>query len=344
MKKITIGILMLFFIVLSCGKSNENDGIFATIKTDKGDMRIALHFNETPATVANFISLAEGTNTGVTDSLQGKKFYDGLPFHRVIADFMIQGGDIKRNGTGNPGYTFEDEFPTDSIGGYLYKHDKKGVLSMANSGPNTNGSQFFITHKATPWLDGKHTVFGQVVEGLSVVDSIAQGDLIRTIEVERIGKDAKSFNPEEAIEAAKQARIAMEKLQKEIRTKDSIRFASKMEETKASVLASGLKILHLEKGHGKKVKRGDKLQVHYTGYFVDGKIFDSSHKRNVPFEFTIGVDRVIEGWTQGLLTLREGGKARLFIPYQLAYGPNGYGPIPAKSNLIFDVELVKINN
>ncbi len=343
MKKSKFVCMALLLVVLACKKSDKDNGVFANIATDKGTMRIVLHYNETPITVANFISLAEGTNKGVTDSLQGKKFYEGLPFHRVIPDFMIQGGDIKRNGSGTPGFTFEDEFPTDSIGELLYKHNGKGILSMANSGPNTNGSQFFITHKATPWLDGKHTVFGQVIEGLSVVDSITQGDVINSIEIERIGRAAKNFDPAQAIEDARLAQITFKKLEKEQRMKDSIQFSIQMEEVKAITLSSGLKIIHLEKGKGAKVQKGDKLKVDYTGYFVDGKIFDSSSKRNAPFEFTIGIDRVIEGWTEGVMLLNEGGKARLFIPYTLAYGAAGYGPIPAKSNLIFDVKLVKIN-
>ena len=162
---------MIVAIALTGCKSQYSelgDGIFADIQTTQGDIIVQLEYEKTPFTVANFITLAEGTSPFVSDSLKGKPYYDGIIFHRVIKDFMIQTtGDPTGTGRGNPGYKFMDEF-NDSL-----KHDKKGILSMANSGPVTNGSQFFITHKETPFLDGRHTVFGHVVEGIDVVDSIA---------------------------------------------------------------------------------------------------------------------------------------------------------------------------
>ncbi len=168
--------------------SKKETGIFAEIETNKGKILIQLEYQKAPITVANFIALSEGTNSEVKDEkLKGKPFYDGLKFHRVIADFMIQGGDPAGNGSGGPGFSFKDEF-TD------LKHDKPGILSMANSGPKTNGSQFFITHKATPWLDGKHTVFGNVVTGMDVVNSIAQDDVIVKITIIRKGSEAKKFD------------------------------------------------------------------------------------------------------------------------------------------------------
>jgi len=334
-------LLLILFLIVACEKSNLSDGVYANIETSKGTIVVALNYKNTPLTVANFVSLAEGKSDKVTDSLKGKKFYDGLPFHRVIPDFMIQGGDIKRNGSGNPGYTFEDEFPRDSIGDLLYTHDMKGIVSMANSGPNTNGSQFFITYKETPWLDGKHTVFGKVVEGLHIMDSIQQGDIMKAVTILRKGSEANNFSFEKVIEEAQLLKALQEKLAKETRSKDSIQFSIKMEEIKAKILPSGLKILHLKKGTGSKVLYGDKVQVHYTGYFIDGKIFDTSEKRNKALEFTLGVDQVIEGWTEGVALIRKGGKARLFVPYNLAYGEAGYGPIPARSSLIFDIEIVK---
>ena len=327
---------------VACDSTHPNDGIYADIATEKGKIIVELFYENTPITVANFVSLTEGTSKEVTDSLIGKRFYDGLPFHRVVPNFMIQGGDILRNGKGNPGYTFEDEFPKDSVGELLYKHDSKGTLSMANSGPNTNGSQFFITHTETSWLDGKHTVFGKVVEGLELIDSIQEGDEIISISIVRKGKKAQGFLPEKAIERAREKRIQAEILAKEKFKKDSLLFSSSMEEEKAKMLQSGLKILVLHKGHGKRVLEGDNVKVHYKGYFVDGKVFDTSYKRNRPFQFTLGVDRVIEGWTEGIALLNAGDKARFFIPYNLAYGAGGYGPIPAKSKLIFEVEIIEI--
>jgi cyclophilin family peptidyl-prolyl cis-trans isomerase len=332
--------MLLFFV--ACDKTHPNDGMYADIKTEKGTIIVQLYFEYTPITVANFVSLAEGTNEKVTDSLKGKRFYKGLPFHRVIPNFMIQAGDIQRNGKGSPGYAFEDEFPKDSLGNLLFTHDSKGIVSMANFGPNTNGSQFFITHKPTAWLDGKHTVFGKVINGLDIIDSIQQNDEIISIDIVRKGKLAKNFSPNEAIEKARNAKIEMDKLAIERHKKESIQFAIDMGEAKAVARKSGLKILHVSKGKGKRVQQGDRIKVHYKGYFSNGEVFDTSYKRQRPFEFTIGIDRVIEGWTEGISLLNAGGKARLFIPYNLAYGAAGYGPIPEKSNLIFEVELIEI--
>lgn len=192
MKKLVLNIVLLFIGVgfISCQNSDTKgleDGIYAEIQTNKGDILIQLEMYRVPLTVANFVGLAEGTipNDAKKD---GEPFYDGLTFHRVIADFMIQGGDPMGNGMGGPGYKFKDEFDSE------LKHDAPGILSMANSGPATNGSQFFITHKATPWLNGKHSVFGHVVEGMDVVNSIAQGDKIKHVVIIRKGKEAKKFD------------------------------------------------------------------------------------------------------------------------------------------------------
>ena len=160
------------------------NGIYAKITTEKGDILISLTYKKTPMTVSNFIGLAEGS---LNHESPDEPFYDGLNFHRVIDDFMIQGGCPKGTGTGGPGYSFPDEFD-ESL-----KHTGPGILSMANSGPNTNGSQFFITHVKTPWLDNKHTVFGKVVDGMDVVNAITQGDRIDTVEIVRVGEEAEAF-------------------------------------------------------------------------------------------------------------------------------------------------------
>ena len=344
MKKASFFLIVLVSVVSSCKNKHLglDQGLYAKVYTEKGDLLIRLYHEDTPLTVANFVSLAEGSSKVVADSLKGKKFYNGLPFHRVIANFMVQGGDIQRNGTGDPGYKFADEFPVNDSGDLLFKHSKKGVFSMANSGPNTNGSQFFITHKETPWLDGKHTIFGEVVEGLSVLDSIQQGDLIQKIQIKRVGKAAHAYNATEVFSESLEAIKKRGRIEKQQQVKDSIAFSIRMEESKAIVLKSGLKILTLQKGNGRKPKDGDKISVHYTGYFSDGKVFDSSYKRNQSFDFTVGLDRVIKGWTEGVQFIEEGGKVRLFIPYHLAYGERAYGPIPAKATLLFDVEILKI--
>ena len=172
------------------------DGLYAEFNTSKGKILIQLEFEQTPLTVVNFVGLAEGTKNYSKDGgpakSQGKPFYDGLTFHRVIPNFMVQGGDPMGSGRGGPGYRFKDETRPE------LKHAGPGILSMANAGPASNGSQFFITHVATPWLDGKHTVFGHVVEGLEVVNKIAMGDKIETLKIVRVGEKAKAFKADQA--------------------------------------------------------------------------------------------------------------------------------------------------
>ena len=183
-----------------------NNGIYAKFITEKGNILVQLEAEKTPGTVGNFVALAEG-NLENSAKPQGTPYYDGLKFHRVISDFMIQGGCPLGTGTGSPGYQFDDEIHPE------LKHDAPGKLSMANAGPGTNGSQFFITHVATPWLDGKHTVFGSVIEGQDVVDAVAQGDEMK-VEILRVGEEAENFNVVEAFrkfEGAREAREAEEK-------------------------------------------------------------------------------------------------------------------------------------
>lgn len=307
------------------------NGIYAQIHTAKGDILLRLTYEKTPATVANFVALAEGKMKNNAKAA-GVPFYDGLKFHRVIADFMIQGGCPLGTGTGTPGYRFDDEFHPD------LKHDRAGILSMANAGPGTNGSQFFITHRATPHLDNKHTVFGYVVEGQNVVDSIAQNDKIESVKIIRVGKEAQEWDALAAFQkfnAEKQQRIEAEKRkQQEALAKHTEGFDK---------TPSGLFYKITEKGNGKKAKKGDQVAVHYTGMLLDGKVFDSSLYRGQPLNFTVGVGQVIKGWDEGILLLSEGDKARLVIPSDLAYGSQGAGGvIPPNAALIFDVELVRI--
>ncbi len=318
--------------------SNANDGIFAEIETTKGKIVLRLEYKKTPVTVANFISLAEGTNTFVKDEkFKGKPFFNGLKFHRVISDFMIQGGDPMGNGSGGPGYAFKDEF-TD------LKHDKPGILSMANSGPKTNGSQFFITHKATPWLDGKHTVFGSIVSGMEVVNAIAQDDLINKITISRKGNDAKNFDAAKVFANYMNNKDADEKAQAEKEAKErAIANEQVLKEfANGKTTASGLKYIVLTEGTGAMPTATSNVKVHYTGTLTDGKVFDSSIQRGQPIDF--GLNQVIKGWQEGLQLMKEGARYKFFIPYQLAYGERAMGNvIPAKSDLIFEVELIKIN-
>ncbi|MBS3993730.1 MAG: peptidylprolyl isomerase [Bacteroidetes bacterium] len=339
-------LLMVSIITLTACKTVKypdlKDGLYAEIQTTKGDILLQLTYQETPFTVANFVSLAEGTNTLTTDSIKGKKYYDGLKFHRVIKDFMIQGGDYLGTGEGGPGYQFADEFPKDENGNLLFKHDKAGVLSMANAGAETNGSQFFITHKDTPWLDGKHTVFGQVLIGQEVVNAIEQNDLMKKVEIIRVGKEAKKFDASKVFVQKMQEYKEALRLKEIEFEKTKADFLAKMGEKEAKQLQSGLKIFIKQEGKGKKVETGLLVDVHYTGYFVDGKKFDSSVDRGESFQFRPGIDRVIAGWTEGIPMLREGTKAVLFIPYYLAYGEQPRMGIPAKSDLIFEVEVLKV--
>ncbi|CAI8156587.1 MAG: putative peptidyl-prolyl cis-trans isomerase [Polaribacter sp. SA4-10] len=308
-----------------------NNGIYAKFTTSKGDILVKLEEEKTPGTVGNFVALSEG-NLENSVKAQGTPYYDGLKFHRVIPDFMIQGGCPQGTGTGNPGYKFDDEFHTD------LKHDTPGKLAMANSGPATNGSQFYITHIPTPWLDNKHTVFGSVVEGQDIVDTIGQGDELTSVKILRIGADAEKFNAVEAFrtfEGSREGREAEEKA-KQKALLDSV--AAGYDETD-----SGLRYQILQKGTGKQATKGAGVSVHYKGQLLDGTVFDSSYKRKEPIDFNVGLGQVISGWDEGIQLLKVGDKARFVIPSDLAYGDAGAGGvIPPGATLIFDVELMDV--
>jgi cyclophilin family peptidyl-prolyl cis-trans isomerase len=359
--------------------STADQGIFADIETSKGLIKIQLEYKKTPVTVANFISLAEGTNASVADEkFKGKPFYNGLKFHRVIADFMIQGGDPQGNGSGGPGYAFKDEIVAD------LKHDRPGILSMANSGPKTNGSQFFITHKETPWLDGKHTVFGNVVSGQDIVNAIKQDDIINKITIIRKGADAMKFDATKTFanymankegDDAKDAAIAAEaqKKQAEIEAQKKAEYNAKfasviaakakyLADTKvtATETASGVRFKVLQAGSGNKPAEGANVFIHYAGFLEDGSLFDSSYenvnkefgkfdenraKQNgyQPFPFPYGKkDGLIPGFLEGLSLMNLGDKAYIYIPSKLGYGERGAGNvIPPNANIIFEIEMLE---
>ena len=307
------------------------NGLYAIVNTSKGNITLNLEFEKTPATVGNFVALCEGEMKNSSKDL-GVPYYNNLKFHRVINDFMVQAGCPLGTGTGNPGYKFDDEIHPD------LKHDAPGKLSMANAGPGTNGSQFFITHVETPWLDGKHTVFGSVVEGQDVVDSIAQGDKIEKLEIIREGEEAKNWNAVETFRQFNGAKAEREaaalKQQEELLGK----LAQGFEKTD-----SGLRYKIEKEGDGKQAEKGKTVAVHYKGRLADGTVFDSSYKRNQPIEFPIGVGHVIAGWDEGILKLKVGDQARFVIPSHLGYGERGAGGvIPPNATLIFDVELMDV--
>jgi len=309
------------------------DGLYAKFITDKGDIITSLEFQKTPLTVTNFVGLAEGTKDSTLG--QNVKFYDGLTFHRVIDNFMIQGGCPLGTGTGGPGYTFPDEIdPT-------LKHDGPGRLSMANAGPGTNGSQFFITHIATPWLDGKHTVFGHVVSGQDVVNAIKTGDTIKTIEIIRVGNQAEAFK---ADQAAFEALLAGMQDKAEEKEQEKIKAQNELIEKKwpnAKTTPSGMRYVVLQEGEGETPTRGTTVTAHYTGTLLDGKKFDSSVDRNKPFQFPVGAGRVIKGWDEAFLSMKKGEKRIIILPPNLAYGERGAGGvIPPNATLVFEVELL----
>jgi len=307
------------------------DGIYAKFNTPKGEILVRLTHDKTPGTVGNFVALAEGSMEN-TARPQGKPYYDGLKFHRVIPDFMIQGGCPLGTGTGDPGYKFDDEFHPELT------HKGPGVLSMANAGAGTNGSQFFITHGATPWLDNKHTVFGFVEQGQDVVDAISQGDTIDSLEIIRVGDQAAGWNAIEAFrvfEGARERRIEEAKAKVEAEME---KLAAGFDST-----ASGLRYKLIQKGNGAKAENGKIVSVHYEGSLPNGQVFDSSYKRREPIDFTLGIGQVIKGWEEGIALLQVGDKARFVIPSHLAYGSAGAGGvIPPDATLIFDVELMGI--
>ena len=308
------------------------EGIYAVIYTQKGTLTLQLHYEKTPGTVGNFVGLAEGNLVNEVKQT-GTPYYDGLNFHRVIPDFMVQGGCPDGSGVGGPGYQFDDEIDSS------LRHNKAGILSMANAGPGTNGSQFFITHVPTPWLDGKHTVFGCVVEGQEIVDSIEQGDTIDKIEILRIGKDAQNWNAVAAFNSFNQKTQKRIDAQKAKQAKELHKVSAGFKQ-----MDSGLRYQIIQEGTGQQPVAGQTVSVHYKGQLLDGTVFDSSYKRQKPLDFVLGQGQVIPGWDEGVSLLKVGDKARFVIPSDLAYGSRGAGGvIPPNAALIFDVELVTVS-
>jgi len=322
------------------------DGIYARFETSKGNILVRLEYEKVPMTVANFVGLAEGKFT-VQGKTIDKPFYDGLKFHRVIASFMIQGGDPDGNGSGGPGYRFYDEIdPT-------LTHSGPGILSMANSGPATNGSQFFITHVATPHLDGKHTVFGKTIEGQSVVDAIAQDDVMNKVAIIRVGKAAQNwdatknfemvYNKLKLIEDEKNAQFSKVAAMSKDDYKIYMLAEAQKQYPTAKQTASGLVYVIEKEGEATKPVAGSQISIHYTGTFMDGKKFDSSRDRGAPMPFVYKTNPMIPGFEEGLAMLGKGGKGIFIIPYFDAYGAQGRpGAIPPYSDLVFDLEIMEL--
>ena len=369
MKRNLLFALLLITALISCNKEHNNlpDGLYAEIETNKGSILLELDYKKAPVTVANFITLAEGENEYIiNDTLKDKPFFNGLKFHRVIKEFMIQTGDPLGTGSGDTGYKFKDEFSD-------LRFDKGGILAMANNGPGTNSCQFFITHLETPWLDGKHTIFGHTVDyTLETVNKIEQDDFIKSITIIRNGEDAKKFNAikvfhdyfqiESESQKQKIAAEATAKKEYEIKYKavcDEKAASFTALKSKASKTSTGLQYAITKKGNGKKPATGTNIYIHYAGFLENGMLFDSSledvsktfgkfdparaaAKQYIPIPFQIGrKDGLIPGFIEGIEKMAIGDKAVIFIPSHLGYGEAGAGDvIPPNTNIIFELELM----
>jgi cyclophilin family peptidyl-prolyl cis-trans isomerase len=374
----------IFVLLISCIPSKYKDfeaGIYAEIQTNKGNILLELYTENVPKTVGNFIALVEGTNSKLVDSLKGKNFYDNIIFHRVVPNFVIQAGGFTSQGRKSTGYLFGDEFPRNKKGNIIYKHDDQGLLSMANGGPLTNNSQFFITHRAIPHLDGKHSVFGKAIinslelkklqkihtdtlqlkkaielKRMEVINKVSQKDTIITINIIRIGAKAQDFNAaktfdEEVIKFNK----SQEEIAKEENKIEEERYATyllkkksfliNMKESRAQKTGTGLRILKLKKTKGKKVFISKKVTANYILYTADGKKMNSSDDLGKPIIFDLNNTQkpMISGLKEGLLSMRIGEKSRFFIPYTIGFGNQKFGPFPSKSDLVFEVEILKID-
>lgn len=383
-----IGIALFFILFISCIPAKYRglkEGIYAEIVTNKGNILLELYTEKVPKTVANFVALVEGTNGKLLDSLKGKNFYEGIIFHRVVPNFVIQGGGFSSSGKKSAGYVFTDEFPRNEDGNLIYKHDDQGVFSMANGGKGTNNSQFFITHRAIPHLNGKHSVFGKTIINslerkelqkkhtdslqlkraitlarMTVVNKIVQNDTINTVGIIRIGATAKNFNAavvfaaeENKFKSAEESSAKEVEAKKEIAEekkyatylKKKIIFLEEKNESKARKTGTGLRVLMLKETSGKRVLASQKVTAKYTVFTADGKRVKSSEDIDKPTVFDLNDTSrpMISGLKEGILSLKEGEKARLFIPYMIGFGNKKFGPFPAKSDLVFEVEILKIS-
>ncbi|WP_454952892.1 peptidylprolyl isomerase [Capnocytophaga granulosa] len=369
MKKVKLWALLLPLLLVACKSAkypNLKDGLYADIQTNYGDMLAELYYKTTPGTVANFVSLAEGTNTYVADSLKGKRYYDGTKSHRVIKNFMLQAGDRTATGEGDPGYKFADEF-VDTL-----RYTRKGQLGMANSGPATNGSQFFITEVATDWLNFRHTIFGQVIQGedvISKITSVKTGAqdrpvdpvVIKKVEIIRVGKDAQKWDAPKVFDAFMKEQNA--KAQKLESQKEKNLAVMAEQEAKAVAQPSGIKILKLKEGNGVKPQIGSDVLVNYAGFLrATGDLFDTNiaeiAKENDAYDAARAADPqygyipypwkyspevgLIAGFKEALLSMKVGDRIRVFIPSALAYGKQGFGNgvIPPDADLMFEIEIV----
>lgn len=381
--KQTMKVLLLFVLIAttSCQEKKYpdlGDGLYAEFVTSKGTMVAKLFYDKVPVTVANFVALAEGTQPKLPDSLKGKPFYNGTTFHRVIDQFMIQGGDRTGTGSGNFGYKFADEFDVSLI------HDKPGILSMANAGPNTNGTQFFITEVPTGFLDYRHAIFGELVLGLDIQDTISnvktiqprrldkpeQDVILKEVNIIRKGKEAKAFDAVKVftegepklLEKQEEFKKAKEQLEKDKVKAAADKFLEKNKEYPGEVKTfdTGLVMLYSPTEGSVKPKPTDRVLIQCAGFFEDGRLFwtniksvaqeNNQFNENAeaqgayePFAMPYNnTATLVPGFREAMLNMNIGDKAKVFIPSFLGYGPRGNGPVPPDTNLVFDIELVGI--
>ncbi len=375
----TIQFLSLFVLLTAAACQDKypdlEDGLYAEFITNKGTMVAKLEYEKVPVTVANFVALAEGNHPMVKEEFKGKKYYNGLTFHRVMDHFMIQGGDPTATGTGDPGYKFPDEFNPD------LKHDKPGILSMANSGPNSNGSQFFIMEVPYPSLDNRHAVFGELVKGLEIQDSISnvkvgpgnkpiENVVIQEVNIIRKGSAAKAFDAPKVFEeqmpliAQKQQEMKdnLKKIAQEKAKEAQAAFLKDNEKLEGRVLnlPSGVSMIFTNESNGVKPSSTDVALINCAGYFETGELFwttwkevaekngkyDANQERQngyQPFPMIYNESAgLVPGFREAMLNMKVGDKARVFIPSFLGYGEAGKGMIPPNTNLIFDVEIAGI--
>lgn len=381
-KALTTLIVLVVLANISCQEKYPDleDGLYAEFVTNKGTMLAELYYDKVPVTVANFVALAEGNHPMVKEEYKGKRYYDGITFHRVVNNFMIQGGDPTASGTGDPGYKFPDEFHPD------LKHDKPGVLSMANPGRDANGSQFFIMEKEWPSLDNRHAVFGQVIEGMDVHDSISnvkvidparrnhkpvEDVVITQLNIIRKGKDAKFFDAPKVfeeempkiIEKREQQEAEAKKKAEELAKKAKEEWLKKNESLEGRRIESptGMAMIFTHESDDVQPKSTDRVKIDCAGYFENGELFwttwEEVAKKNgklderqaqagqyVPFTMPYNESAgLVAGFREAMLNMKVGDKARVFIPYYLGYGDTGRAPlIPPKTNLVFDIEIAGI--
>jgi len=403
-KALTTLILLVLLVNISCQERYPDleDGLYAEFVTNKDTMVAKLYFEKVPVTVANFVALAEGKHPLAKEEYKGKRYYDGTTFHRVMNNFMIQGGDPTATGSGDPGYKFEDEFRPDLT------HDKPGILSMANSGPGTNGSQFFITEKETPFLDAFqpdgtlkncgthpggscHAVFGELVLGLNVQDSISnvkvqpgsnkpiEDVVIKELNIIRKGSAAKAFDAAKVFteempkigERMEEAKAEGDKIAEDMRKKaeekakvEMAAFLKKNEELEGrrKEFPTGMAMIFFNEAEdGVKPNATQSVLINCAGYFENGDLFWTTWKDVAqkygkydekndeqggyePFPMIYNeTATLVPGFREAMLNMDVGDKARVFIPYYLGYGEQGRAPvIPARTNLVFDIEIVGI--